>query len=189
MAPSGRYAFSVVEGLGESTYAVLASVVRRGPCSAYDVKVRLDLVAADFWRVPHTQVYRECERLADAGLLEHDQEDTGRRRRLYRATREGRAAARKWARVPTEDLMSVRDLGRLKILAAEFSTPDDVRALAQQQVLAYQLRIHALAQLLERSAEEDPQTVLCLQLGRELHETALAFWTRLEADPGEMNFA
>jgi DNA-binding PadR family transcriptional regulator len=178
-----------VEGLGESSFAVLASVVRRGPCSAYDVKVRLDLVAGDFWRVPHTQVYRECERLADAGLLEPDQEDTGRRRRLYRATKAGRAAARKWARIPTEDLMAIRDLGRLKILAAEFSTPEDVRALARQQVLAYQVRIDALAQLLGRSGQEDPQTVLCLELGRELHEAALAFWTRLEAEPGAMNFA
>jgi DNA-binding PadR family transcriptional regulator len=178
-----------VEGLGESSYAVLASVVRRGPCSAYDVKVRLDLVAGDFWRVPHTQVYRECERLADAGLLEQDQEDAGRRRRLYRATKEGHAAARKWARVPTEDLMSVRDLGRLKILAAEFSTPEDVHVLAQRQVLAYQLRIDALAHLLGRPGAEDPQTLLCLELARELHEAALAFWTRLEATAGEMNFA
>jgi DNA-binding PadR family transcriptional regulator len=178
-----------MEGLGESSYAVLASVIRRGPCSPYDVKARLDRVAVDFWRVPHTQVYRECERLAEAGLLEHDQEDTGRRRRLYRATKKGRATAREWARIPTEDLMAIRDLARLKILAGALSTPEDVRAMAQRQMLAYQLRIDMLGQVLESSEDEDPQTVLCLELGRDLHEAALAFWTRLEDRAADLKFA
>jgi PadR family transcriptional regulator, regulatory protein AphA len=37
----------------------------------------------NFWTVPHSQLYRECDRLAGAGLLEVEQEVESRRRKRY----------------------------------------------------------------------------------------------------------
>ena len=51
---------------------------------------------AHFWQFPHSQIYAETDRLARLGLLAEQREHTGRRRRSYRITPEGRAALRAW---------------------------------------------------------------------------------------------
>ena len=63
------------------------------------------LSTINFWTVPHTQIYTECARLAEAGLLDEEREETGRRRRIYRLTADGRASARALAREPTGDAL------------------------------------------------------------------------------------
>jgi len=49
----------------------------RGPSTPYDLKRFVQLSVGNFWPFPHTQLYAEPARLAEAGLLE----ETGRRRR------------------------------------------------------------------------------------------------------------
>ena len=46
--------------------------------------------SGNFWPFPHTQLYAEPARLAEAGLLEEAREETGRRRRHYTITAAGR---------------------------------------------------------------------------------------------------
>jgi DNA-binding PadR family transcriptional regulator len=82
---------------------------------------------------PHSQIYAETERLARLGLLAEEREQTGRRRRSYRITAEGRAALAAWLAEPTDEPMQVRSLGLLKLFFAQHATPEDVAELARAQ--------------------------------------------------------
>ena len=70
--------------LGPVSYLVLGIVALRGPSTPYDLKRFVQLSIGHFWPFPHTQLYAEPARLADAGLLEEMREESGRRRRHSR---------------------------------------------------------------------------------------------------------
>jgi PadR family transcriptional regulator AphA len=172
--------------LSDSAHAVLVVVALRGPSTAYDVKRALIRLAGEYWSAPHTQVYRECARLAAAGLLAEEAEETGRRRRLYDLTDAGREAVTGWLREPTDESMEIRDVASLKLLAAELSTPDDVRALAERQVASYRRRLAVLDEVEERFGDrpEVAPRLRSVAMGRGIYEAALAFWDGVAADPG-----
>ena len=75
--------------LTETSYIVLGLIEQIGPATPYDLKRVAQLSTVNFWSVPHTQLYTECARLAEAGLLSERREESGRRRRTYRLTRAG----------------------------------------------------------------------------------------------------
>ena len=81
--------------LSGTSYAVLGLVSVWGPCTPYDLKGAIETTVANFWPVPHTTFYVEPARLAEAGLLAVDQEDHGRRRKLYSITAAGTRGARR----------------------------------------------------------------------------------------------
>ena len=68
-----------------------------------------------FWPFPHSQLYAEPHRLAEAGLLTEEAETGGRRRTTYRVTGRGRAALSAWLAQPTAEPTVIRDLGLLKL--------------------------------------------------------------------------
>jgi DNA-binding PadR family transcriptional regulator len=171
--------------LSDSSYAVLVLIALRGPSTAYDVKRGLARLAGEYWSAPHTQVYRECARLAAAGLLDEQVEKAGRRRRVYELTDMGRDAVTAWVREPTDSSMEIRDVASLKLFAAELSTPEDVRALAEGQVADYRRRLRILDDA-EARFEDRPELALRMRnvaMGRAVYEAALAFWQRVVADP------
>jgi DNA-binding PadR family transcriptional regulator len=73
------------------SYVVLGLVARDGPSTPYALKTAVGRGVAHFWPFPHSQIYAETERLARMGLLAEEREHTGRRRRSYRITGDGRA--------------------------------------------------------------------------------------------------
>src|ERR687889_676507 len=75
------------------SYVVLGLVARDGPSTPYALKAAVGRGVAHFWPFPHSQIYSETERLARLGLLAEEREQTGRRRRSYRITADGRAGA------------------------------------------------------------------------------------------------
>lgn len=101
--------------LSETSYIVLAFLNRVQPATPYDLKRLAERSTIDFWRVPHAQLYNECARLAREGLLNVEQEQTGRRRRNYSLTDLGSEALEMWLATPIEELEEVRDLGILKL--------------------------------------------------------------------------
>jgi DNA-binding PadR family transcriptional regulator len=180
-----RYDQPVTPGLSDSTYAVLVLIALRGRSTAYDVKRGLARLVGEYWSAPHTQVYRECSRLVAAGLLEEDVEQGGRRRRVYELTADGREAVAAWVREPTDSSMEIRDVALLKLFAAELSTPEDVRTLAERQVRDYRRRLAILDATEERFADR-PELALRLRnvaLGRAVYNAALAFWQGVAEDP------
>jgi PadR family transcriptional regulator AphA len=99
----------------------------------YDLKAVMALSVDNFWSTPHAQVYREVQRLADAGLLSERREETGRRRRFYAITETGRAALDAWRHEAPAEAPQLRDPGVLKLF---FGGDPAV-------VAAHQLALHA----------------------------------------------
>jgi PadR family transcriptional regulator, regulatory protein AphA len=185
MEPLQRYDESVADRLTDSAHAVLVLIALRGPSTAYDVKRALARLAGEYWSAPHTQVYRECARLAEAGLLDEQPEEGGRRRRVYALTDAGRDAVTAWVRDPAASSMEIRDVASLKLFAAELSTPEDVRALAEGQVADYRRRLAILDEAEARFGDR-PEFALRMRnvgMGRAVYEAALAFWENVAADP------
>jgi PadR family transcriptional regulator, regulatory protein AphA len=120
------------------SYVVLGLVARDGPSTPYAIKAAVGRGIAHFWQFPHSQIYAETERLARLGLLAEEREQTGRRRRSYRITAEGRAALAAWLAEPTDEPLQVRSLGLLKLFFSQHAAPEDVAELARVQ--AEQLR-------------------------------------------------
>src|ERR1700681_1573985 len=101
--------------LTETSYIVLGLIEQIGPATPYDLKRVAQLSTVNFWSVPHTQLYTECARLAEAGLLSERQEQTGRRRRTYTLTSRGRQELERWRSEPSGELEQVRDPATLKL--------------------------------------------------------------------------
>jgi PadR family transcriptional regulator AphA len=135
------------------SYVVLGLVARDGPSTPYALKAAVGRGIAHFWQFPHSQIYAETERLARLGLLAEEREQTGRRRRSYRITADGRAALAAWLAEPTEEPLQVRSLGLLKLYFAQHAGPDDVAELARVQ-----------AELHRRGAEVTDEIVKRLQV-------------------------
>lgn len=87
--------------LSQTSFVVLGLIEQAEPATPYDLKQLAALSTSNFWTVPHTQLYTECERLAAEGLLSETREQTGRRRRSYRLTANGRRTLAGWRSEPS----------------------------------------------------------------------------------------
>jgi PadR family transcriptional regulator AphA len=120
--------------LSPVSYVVLGLVARDGPATPYALKSAVGRGVAYFWQFPHSQIYAETERLARLGLLAEEREQTGRRRRSYRITAQGRAALAAWLAEPASEPPQFRSLGLLKLYFSQHARDEDVAALARSQV-------------------------------------------------------
>ena len=120
--------------LDDSGFAVLGLIALRGPSTAYEVKRALGRIADEFWPVPHVTPYRVTAELERLGLVTAEQEQGGRRRRVYSLTDEGRSALGAWLSEPTSETMTVRDPGQLHLLFAELADPAAIAELARAQI-------------------------------------------------------
>jgi PadR family transcriptional regulator AphA len=103
--------------LTSTSYALLALLAQLGEATPYEIKQAMDKSIENFWPVPHTTAYEEPARLAAAGYLSVRQEESGRRRKTYALTEEGRAALAAWAEDPSWAPPQVRDESVLKVFA------------------------------------------------------------------------
>ena len=136
------------------------------------------LTVGNFWPFPHTQLYAEPARLAEAGLLEETREETGRRRRHYTITAAGRQRLAEWLSEPVTSPTEYRDLGLLKFFFAELAQPEDVIALAHEQATAQRAQLAYYEAILARfgSRPELASRVLSAELGVRLARAAAEFW-------------
>src|SRR3954469_24132239 len=95
--------------LSPTSYAVLGLIEVWGPCTPYDLKGAIDQTVENFWPVPHTTFYAEPARLAEAGLLSVEQEEHGRRKKLYSITAAGKKALAAWVAEPSAAPPQLRD--------------------------------------------------------------------------------
>jgi PadR family transcriptional regulator AphA len=105
--------------LSLSEWAVLAAVAE-GETHGFAVARSLspDGVFGRVWAVPRPVVYRALARLTELELVEERGSapgTAGPRRMLVRATRAGRAAARRWATTPVEHVRDMRSHLLLKL--------------------------------------------------------------------------
>ena len=122
--------------LTDTSYAVLGLLDQWGPATPYQLKQVAQVSVFHFWSIPHTQIYTECARLAEAGLLTERREETGRRRRTFELSASGRRALNGWRADPETDLYELRDPGLLKLFCGA-----DPAALAEAQLARHERRL------------------------------------------------
>ena len=161
--------------LDDSAFAVLGLIALRGPSTAYEVKRALGRIADEFWPVPHVTPYRVTAELERLGLLTAEQEQGGRRRRVYSLTDEGRSALGAWLSEPTSETMTIRDPGQLHLLFAELADPAAIAELARAQIRVYEARLAALDETEARLADDPVRAARLgpLRLGRAVYSAAV----------------
>ena len=159
--------------LTDTSYAVLGLVERCEPVTPYQLKQVAQVSILHFWSIPHTQIYTECARLADAGLLEERREETGRRRRVYTLSGSGREALDRWREDPSTDTYELRDPGLLKLFCGA-----DAARLAETQLEQHERRLELYLELYEHQEMPDSMR-LALEGGIGHEREYVRFWSRL----------
>jgi PadR family transcriptional regulator, regulatory protein AphA len=164
------------------SYVVLGLVARDGPLTPYALKAAVGRGIAHFWPFPHSQIYAETERLARLGLLAEEREQTGRRRRSYRITAEGRAALAAWLAEPTDEPLQVRSLGLLKLFFAQHAEPEDVAELARVQAELLRGGVELTAGIVERlqARGDRPGQLAVAELMGDAFRVMAEHWERVE---------
>ena len=164
------------------SYVVLGLVARDGPSTPYALKAAVGRGIAHFWQFPHSQIYAETERLARLGLLAEEREQTGRRRRSYRITAEGRAALAAWLAEPTDEPLQVRSLGLLKLFFAQHATPEDIAELARAQAELHRGWVEVTNGIVERlqARGDRPGQLAVAELMGDAFRVMAGHWERVE---------
>jgi PadR family transcriptional regulator AphA len=168
------------------SYVVLGLVARDGPSTPYALKAAVGRGIAHFWQFPHSQIYAETERLARLGLLAEEREQTGRRRRSYRITPQGRAALAAWLAEPAEEPPQFRSLGLLKLFFAQHAGPAEIAELARAQAALYRGYVELTDAITERlQARPDlPGQRAVAELMGDTFRVMAEHWERIERTLG-----
>jgi DNA-binding PadR family transcriptional regulator len=161
--------------LTEASYIVLGLLDLNEPATPYDLKQFAKVSVFRAWPVPHSQIYSECARLAEEGLLGESREDEGRRRRFYKLTARGRKALEKWRGEATDRTYEGRSLPALKL----FLGTDPV-ALATAQLPVHRQRLREMEASVSYPAL--PEGIrLTTELGINQERALIRFWSRIAA--------
>jgi PadR family transcriptional regulator AphA len=165
--------------LTATSYVVLGLVEQMQPATAYDLKRAAAESVANFWSLPHSQLYAECARLATAGLLSERREEGGRRRRIYRLARAGSEALEHWRSQPTDELYELRDAGLLKLYFGA-----EPAELAARQAEAHKRKLAEYEAQLEECRELGPGSpiVLAIKAGVGHEREYVRFWSQVGGD-------
>jgi PadR family transcriptional regulator, regulatory protein AphA len=139
-----------VTRLTPTSYVVLGLIEQMQPASPYDLKRAVAMGVGQFWSLPHTQLYSECGRLAEAGLLSERREESGRRRRLYRLAKAGSEELDQWRAEPAGEHWELRDAGLLKLFFGA-----DPKTLAPRQLETHEAKLREYEEQLEQSLRLD----------------------------------
>jgi PadR family transcriptional regulator AphA len=159
--------------LTNTSYAVLSLLDQVGSATPYQLKQLAQVSIFHFWSIPHTQIYTECARMADAGLLDEKREESGRRRRIYRVSAAGRKALRGWRADPQADMYELRDPGLLKLFGGADREP-----LARAQLESHKSRLASYEEML--GWDDMPEGMrLALEGGIGHQREYVRFWSRV----------
>jgi PadR family transcriptional regulator, regulatory protein AphA len=162
--------------LTPTSYVVLGLIEQMQPASPYDLKRAAAMGVGQFWSLPHTQLYSECGRLAEAGYLSERREESGRRRRIYRLKASGKDALDRWRAEPTSELYELRDAGLLKLFFGA-----DPKKLAPDQLEAHEGRLREYEAQLEQCRQMNAPggIVHAIEAGIGHEREYVRFWSKL----------
>jgi PadR family transcriptional regulator, regulatory protein AphA len=168
--------------LTPTSHIVLGLLSMFGAATPYDLKRMVSASVGQFWTLPHSQLYAEPARLARAGYVTEDQEQDGRRRKLYSLTNRGREALEAWLRVLTPEPYVLRDLALLKLFFGA-----DAHELAAVQLETHREKLAEYKTLGEQDTGAGPRGPwLALDLGTRHERETVRFWSeQARAKPGE----
>ena len=170
--------------LSDTAYAVLGLIDISEPTTPYRLKALARESVLNFWAIPHTQLYTECSRLTEAGLLDETREPSGRRRRVYRLTGAGRVALAQWRADPQAGMYELRDPGLLKLFCGAGSPAD----LAADQLERHRERLEAFEAIVPPDGVAEGM-VLTLEAGIALEREYIRFWERVAERAGDAGVA
>lgn len=158
------------------SFLVLGFIDQLGEASPYDVKVEAARTVAPFWSMPHAQVYAQCDRLVEAGLLSESRQTGGRNRRLLRLTPAGRAALAEWLADSSFVPVEARERSILKLW---FGARPEVHSPVQidehrRTLAAYEELADEVGELLSRGQRE------ALEFGIRYERMMVDFWQWVE---------
>jgi PadR family transcriptional regulator, regulatory protein AphA len=159
--------------LTDTSYAVLGLLDQWGPATPYRLKQIAQVSVFHFWSIPHTQIYTECARLAEARLLTERREEGGRRRRIFELSASGRRALNEWRADPETHLYELRDPGLLKLFCGA-----DPEALAETQLARHERRL-ASYEGMRGDADLPAGMRLALESGIGHEREYVRFWSRV----------
>jgi DNA-binding PadR family transcriptional regulator len=130
-----------------ATGRVILGVLAVEPRSGYDIKGMVDKSTRFFWAASYGQIYPELKGLAEGGLIEGtDDPRGGRKRTVYRITRDGRKALARWLASP-EQVHELRDEGLLKLFFAATQGRKEVIAAIQGKRDAHATKLAELREI------------------------------------------
>lgn len=158
------------------SFLVLGIIDKLGEASPYDVKGEAARTVAPFWSMPHAQVYAQCDRLVEAGLLSEVRQTGGRNRRLMKLTAAGRAALEEWLSDPAFVPVEARERGILKLwFGARPEVLAPVQLTEHHRTLAdYEELERSVGDLLSRGQRE------ALEFGIRYERMMVDFWQWVE---------
>src|SRR3954451_18194854 len=166
--------------LTDTSYAVLGLLDQWGPATPYQLKQVAQVSIFHFWSIPHTQIYTECARLADAGLLRERREEGGRRRRIFELSAAGRTALEDWRADLDVDLYELRDPGLLKLFCGA-----DPAVLAHAQLERHQQRLAAYEAMQGDEGDVPIGMRLALESGIGHEREYVRFWSQVLKESGK----
>jgi DNA-binding PadR family transcriptional regulator len=159
--------------LTHTSHIVLGLLSLLAEATPYDLKRLASISIGNFWSLPHSQLYAEPARLARAGYVTEQQEQDGRRRKLYALTEQGRQALEEWLGVLTPEPYELRDLAVLKLFFGA-----NVNDLATVQLETHRQKLAEYEHLGELSKDYSPEGArLALELGIRHERETIQFWS------------
>lgn len=185
--------------LTTTSYAVLGLLALRA-WTPYELAKQVQRSLGWFWPRAERKLYEEPKRLVAAGYATATDERTGNRpRTVYRITRQGRSAMRRWLGEPsTPPVLEFEAM--VRVFFADAGSLDQLRAtLAQVEAMATERQAALTSMIEERAGEaaEFPDRLavnalaLRFHLDHERHQAEWARWAlaqtegwRSTTDPG-----
>jgi PadR family transcriptional regulator AphA len=164
------------------SYLVLGFIAY-GPATPYDLKRMVAESVGHFWMFPHSQLYAEPARLVKLGLLAEEQEEHGRRRRVYSITEAGRRALEAWLREPTSEPPQIRDIGLLKLFFSGSFDSDSVVALAHAQEQSHREKLAHYEEIEREIPDDESFGHATLRMGLAAEHAFIEFWSGIVANP------
>jgi DNA-binding PadR family transcriptional regulator len=159
--------------LTPTSYIVLGLLSMFGEATPYDLKQIASASVGHFWTLPHSQLYAEPARLARAGYLTEEQEQSGRRRKRYSLANRGREALDDWLGALTPEPYVLRDVALLKLFFGA-----NVGELAEGQLETHRRKLAEYEALSGLSTESSrPGPWLALDLGLRHERVTVHFWS------------
>ena len=171
--------------LSPVSYTELGQIGLRGPSTPYELKSAAARSIAYFWPFPHSQLYSEPTRLAQADLLLETRESGGRNRKVYSLTDEGRRALTDWLAKPPMEIHELRDMALLQLQFYEFASKEELIALACQQGDLHRERLKTYGEIAARFGERygGRRRMAGLRFGVMMEQAYIMFWDEIAADP------
>jgi DNA-binding PadR family transcriptional regulator len=167
------------------TAASLLGFLHHGPMSGWDLAAVAQTVIGDFWSLTRSQVYRELERLAQAGLVTPG-EPGPRRRRVYTLTAAGRRDFATWIdQEPGAE--HIRFPLLLTVSFGRHLPPERLRAIVQHHRRAHAARLadyeRQHAEATAPGVDADPYALATLEFGLAYERAVMDWFERL---PGRL---